>query len=192
MIARVGVAHAPSARARNNRRASRPECRSAERSACRSRTAAPAPAVIVTALASARRPQPAACRDYRRRDRTSRPRPRAAPKAQTAGTTSRYLIFRFSSLLHRRRARIAEDRTRAERARAEFHAPLKPANRLAVGQGRRAVRRSASSSSRRRSGRPLSVRRLLDLVLRERGPEIGASHASSVAGGDLARLPSYM
>ena len=36
--------------------------------------------------------------------------------------------------LHRGRARIAEDRAGAERARSEFHAPLEPADRLAVGE----------------------------------------------------------
>ncbi len=44
------------------------------------------------------------------------------------------LDLEIEVLLHRRRARIAEDRAGAERARAEFHAALKPADRLAVGE----------------------------------------------------------
>ena len=38
-------------------------------------------------------------------------------------------------LLHGRGARIAEDRTRAERARAELHAALEPSDRLLRGEG---------------------------------------------------------
>src|SRR5262245_30253251 len=44
------------------------------------------------------------------------------------------LDLEVERLLHARRARVAEDRARAERARAELHAALEPAERLALGQ----------------------------------------------------------
>ena len=44
------------------------------------------------------------------------------------------LDLEVQELLHRRRARVAEDRAAAERARPEFHAALEPAHRLAGGE----------------------------------------------------------
>ena len=66
--------------------------------------------------------------------RTSRPTSSRSTEGANGRNDSRYLTFRLRSLLHRRRAGIAEDRAAAQRARAELHAALEPADRLAVGQ----------------------------------------------------------
>ena len=93
-------------------------------------------------------------------------------------------------LLHRGRARIAEDRARAERARAELHAALEPADGLFVGQRLRGRldHRGFVEHREFRAGRGQPA---LDLFLRIMRAEIGAGHAvgaiASVRGWPLKR-----
>ena len=76
--------------------------------------------------------------------------------------------------LHRRRARVAEDAARAERARAELHAPLEPADDAAVGEQLGASRAARSSSGS--IGHALGLQERLDVVVAELGPEVGRRH----------------
>src|SRR5262249_61606916 len=85
-------------------------------------------------------------------------------------------------LLHARRARVAEDRAVAERARPELHAALHPADCLAVRQRTRGGLDQIAVTE----PRELCARRAqpaLDVVLRESGAEIGAVHAVARAPG---------
>ena len=80
-------------------------------------------------------------------------------------------------MLHRGRTRIAEDRAVAERARAELHAALEPADDLVLGQAPSpSGRQRLGSSSSRTSRRSLSSRRSISACVKSRA-EIGAVHA---------------
>ena len=114
-----------------------------------------------------RRRRPAACTGCRRRARTSRRRPRAAPTGAKGRKTLAVLDLEVQHRLHGRRARIAEDRASAERARAELHAALEPADRLSVDERVARRRRSAASSSSTSKRAPAALQAPLDLVLRE-------------------------
>src|SRR6185295_15172682 len=78
-------------------------------------------------------------------------------------------------LLHRRRARVAENRARAERARAELHAALEPAERRAFGE-----RACAGADQRpvvqRLEHRAGATQAALDLLGAELRPEVAAAH----------------
>ena len=81
--------------------------------------------------------------------------------------------------LHRRRARVAEDAAGAERARAELHPALEPADDLAVGQQLGDVRRAARPRRRTRwYVRADAVEERGDLVRREARAEEAALLAS--------------
>ncbi len=88
------------------------------------------------------------------------------------------LDLQVEHLLHRRRARVAEDRAAAERARAELHAALEPADGLAVGER---ARPCASMSSRRPSSAskraPAAVSRCSISAWLEARAEVAAAHA---------------
>src|SRR5205823_2866745 len=79
-------------------------------------------------------------------------------------------------LLHARRARVAEDRARAEGARAELHAALEPAERLAFGEGAGALADDllVGEDIEHRAG---GAQAPLDLGGGEFRPEIAAAHA---------------
>src|SRR5688572_25904568 len=85
------------------------------------------------------------------------------------------LDFQVERLLHRRRARVAEDRARAERARAELHAALEPAERPALGERLGALldQLLIAVHLEHRAG---AAQPLLDIGLRELRPEIAAAH----------------
>ena len=95
------------------------------------------------------------------------------------------LDLEVQQLLHRRRARVAEDRAAAERARSELHPALEPADRLLVPRARRRRRRSRRRRTRRSKRAPAARSRCLDLRLRVRGPEVRAAHAV----GAVVRAP---
>src|SRR6185503_20699164 len=85
------------------------------------------------------------------------------------------LHLQVEGLLHRRRARVAEDRARAERARAELHPPLEPAERRAFGE------RSGAGADQRRVVERLEHRAgaaqpALDLLGAELRSEVAAAH----------------
>ena len=119
----------------------------------------------------------AACRASRRRARSSRRTRSRSTLGANGRNDSRNLILRFICRLHRRRARVAEDAARAERARAELHAPLEPADDVAGGEqsrgGARAIRRIGAKTGGRARPRP---EERLDLVVAERGAEVGGRH----------------
>ncbi len=100
------------------------------------------------------------------------------------------LDLEVQRLLHRRRARIAEDRARPERARAELHAALHPADRLRRAASAAAVCSITSASSTpSRNARPhRSSRRSMSLCA-EVGPEIGARHPVAIARRVSRGLP---
>src|SRR6185312_3484689 len=70
--------------------------------------------------------------------------------------------------LHRRRARVAEDAARPERARAELHAPLEPADDAAFGEERRG---GARAIVERVIGHAFGLQERLDVVVAELGTE---------------------
>ena len=128
------------------------------------------------ALMLARRRR-AACRGCRRRARTSRRHPRAAPTGANGRKLSRYLTRRFSVFCIVGAARVAEDRAVAERARAEFHAALDTSRRPSPRASASTVASiSASSSDRPRTRAPARGEPALDLVLRESRARDSALH----------------
>ena len=86
------------------------------------------------------------------------------------------LHLQVEHLLHARRARIAQDGPGAERARAELHAPLEPAQRLLRDQRIGRLRDHAGIVNHAEPGarRPQA---LLDFDLLELRAEVGAAHA---------------
>src|SRR6516165_2780246 len=78
-------------------------------------------------------------------------------------------------LLHFRIARIAEDRAIAERTRAEFHAPLEPADGLPVGKGA-CCPREHLIARHGREARTYGRKPGLYFVLIEFGTDIGSDH----------------
>ena len=89
--------------------------------------------------------------------------------------------------LHRRRARVAEDGTIAERARTELHPALEPADDLLLRRARRRRSSISAASSISSNTRAAPSRRRARLSHAEGRAEIGTLHAVAVAGR-LARL----
>src|SRR5205085_9291796 len=85
------------------------------------------------------------------------------------------LHLEVEGLLHRRRARVAQDRARTERARAELHAALEPAERLAFGERPRAGVDHALVVERPEN-RPGLGETLLAVLEREFGSDVTALH----------------
>ena len=111
------------------------------------------------------------------------------------------LDLQVQRLLHRRRARITQDRAVAERARAELHPPLEPSERLALRPGLPRRSRSARRRRARRTSRPQLSRRASISSCAELGPEVGAAHpvaidrvplaAPAACGSPPARRPTH-
>ena len=96
------------------------------------------------------------------------------------------LHLEIERLLHRGRARVAQDGARAERTRSELHAALHPAHRLLIGQRLGGL----VDHLRMVEARELGAGRgqaLGNLVVGVLGAEVGASHAIHMAV-ELARL----
>ena len=113
---------------------------------------------------------------------------------------SRRLILALRMRLHVGAARIADDRAVAERARAPFHAALKPADDLAVGdrRGRAPAQlclvgdRFDRAAGRRRSRSPCCDQQPRDLARAELRPPIGVVHHERARAAELvpdARRP---
>src|SRR6185295_7061321 len=96
------------------------------------------------------------------------------------------LYLEVEHRLHGRRARVAQDRAGAQRARAELHAPLEPPDRLAFGErGGGHVKEFALAENLER--RAHATEPLLEVRLRELRAKVGPGHA--VARGHRPRLP---
>src|SRR5450755_3495632 len=93
--------------------------------------------------------------------------------------------LQIEARLHAWRSRVAQDRTRAERARTEFHTTLKPSHRLLPGKGLSCRRDHLvlAEHGERCSGCGHSP---LDLPLREARTEIRTAHSIRTIG--FARL----
>src|SRR5690606_37055141 len=85
------------------------------------------------------------------------------------------LHLEVEHLLHGGRARIAEDRARAESTRAELHAALEPAERPALGERAGAGFEERLVAERLEHRARLAQPRL-DVVVAERRPEVAALH----------------
>ena len=174
----------------SSRRGSPRGCPIAGRSACRCRRALRSSALMLAPAVLRARRRPAACRGCRRRARTTPPTSSRSTDGRegTEGLAILDLEVEDSSAWSGERGSPRMERL-AQRARAEFHAALEPADGLFLARGRRAQPRSSAASLEHVvKMAPAAVQLVARCRPGEGGPEVGAVHR--IVPGEPSRLAS--